>query len=210
MKIFVAGTDTDAGKTLIASWLCLHTNFPYYKPLQTGSLESRDADVVTRLAGVKIYPESYCFPSACAPERAARLAGEIIDFEKIYLPKEDDLIIEGAGGLLVPINADVLLVDWVKQRKLSVILVANCRLGAINHTLLSLEALRHRQIPILGVILNGGPDLWGNAEAIHHYGKVPILDHFPFLDKVSSENLLKIIPSPILLKLLKSNEPFHT
>ena len=170
MQIFITGTDTNIGKTLVSSWLCLHTRYDYFKPLQTGSSEGKDSEVVAQLAGPKIHAESYVYKAPLAPAAAAALEKQSIDIHTIKLPDVPHLIVEGAGGLMVPINPHTLMIDLIKLFSIPVILVARSSLGTINHTLLSLEALRARNVEVLGVITSG---LFNhpNCDAIEFYGK---------------------------------------
>ena len=198
MKVFMTGTDTNVGKTLISSWIALHTGFSYFKPIQTGTREGTDSYEVQRLSEAIIHPEIYAYKEPLSPHLAAKIENDTIDLEKIPLPQDTNLIIEGAGGVLVPINDTYLMVDLMKKVNTPVILVSRTPLGTINHTLLSLEALRARDIPILGIIMNGEKNIQ-NSIAIEYYGRVPILAEFPKLEKVSSE-ALKNIPLPKALK----------
>lgn len=208
MQVFISGTDTNIGKTVISSWLALHTGFAYFKPIQTGILDDRDAVTVSKLANVKIYPEMFCYKHPLSPHLAASLEGEEIDIQKIILPKEQNLIIEGAGGLLVPINKEYLMIDLIKQLRTSVILVASSKLGTINHTLLSLEALNKRDIKVLGVIING-PINHDNKKAIEYYGNTEVLAEIPSLDEVSSYNLGQVfLPDKLKQILVGKNEAF--
>ena len=104
MKFFITGTDTDIGKTLIASWLCIHTNADYWKPIQTGSTQGTDTDYVRQLTGSNIHAETYIFKTPLSPHAAAEIEDKIINLNNIHLPITDKLIVEGAGGVLVPIN----------------------------------------------------------------------------------------------------------
>jgi dethiobiotin synthase len=198
MTLLVTGTDTNIGKTIISAWICLHTRLPYWKPIQTGLSEGQDADVIQTMAGVKTYPETYRFQEPLSPHAAAAHESITIDPKRITKPTENPLLIEGIGGVLVPITSDVFLIDLVQQWAVPVLVVARSSLGTINHTCLTLEALRNRGIPILGVILNGDPNP-GNKQAIETYGNCPVLAEFPFLEKVSTEALAHI-PLPSLLK----------
>jgi dethiobiotin synthetase len=198
MKIFITGTDTNVGKTLISSWIALHTGFSYFKPIQTGTRDGSDSLEVQKLSDTKIYPESYAYKEPLSPHLAAKLENDMIDIEKIILPEASNLIIEGAGGVLVPINDTYLMVDLIKKLGAPVILVARTTLGTINHTLLSLEALRSRNITILGVIMNGENNIQ-NSNAIEVYGRTSVLAKFPRLDSVSM-NTLKGIALPQKLK----------
>ncbi len=202
MRLFIAGTDTNVGKTLVSSWLCLHAAYEYFKPIQTGSVEGTDSQTVASLSGCLIHPEAYVFRDPVSPHEAARLENDLIDIDKIQVPKSNNLIIEGSGGVLVPINSKVLMVDLMKQWRAPVILVAASRLGMINHTLLSLEALRSRSILILGVIITGDINL-SNAEAIVRYGNTKILAHIPHLQEVNRHSLLQIPLNPVLKQILQ-------
>ena len=122
----------------------------------------------------------------------------VIDIKKITLPEEKNLIIEGAGGLLVPINTEYFMIDLIKQFRAPVILVSSSGLGTINHTLLSLESLNSRNIKVLGVILNGAINN-DNKEAIEFYGNTEVVAQFPQLDNIDT-NILKDIPLPQKLR----------
>lgn len=198
MKIFITGTDTNVGKTLISSWIALHTGFSYFKPIQTGTRDGSDSLEVQKLSDTKIYPESYAYKEPLSPHLAAKLENDIIDIEKIALPQSHNLIIEGAGGALVPINDKYLMVDLIKKLDASVILVARTTLGTINHTLLSLEALRSRNITVLGVIMNGEQNPQ-NSYSIELYGRISVLAEFPKLESVNM-NTLKSVALPEKLK----------
>ena len=198
MKIFITGTDTHVGKTLISSWIALHTGFSYFKPIQTGTRDGSDSLEVHKQSDTKIYPESYAYKEPLSPHLAAKLENDMIDIEKIVLPPSPNLIIEGAGGVLVPINDTYLMVDLIKKLGAPVILVARTTLGTINHTLLSLEALRSRNIAVLGVIMNGEKNPQ-NSHSIELYGRTPVLAEFPKLDSVSM-NMLKSVALPKKLK----------
>lgn len=192
MKVFVTGTDTDVGKTTICSWLCLHTNYAYFKPIQTGGPLYSDTQKVRELSPVITYPETYVFQEPVSPHLAARLEQSHIDIEKIKLPSDtNNLIVEGAGGLYVPLNDDFMMIDLIQKLNIPVILVARSSLGTINHTLLSLNALRVHGISILGIILNGKPNE-DNRKAIEFYGKQKVLASFPEVGELSTRKLLDI------------------
>lgn len=198
MKIFITGTDTNVGKTLISSWIALHTGFSYFKPIQTGTRDGSDSFEVQKLSDTKIYLESYAYKEPLSPHLAAKLENDMIDIEKIVLPPSRNLIIEGAGGVLVPINDTYLMVDLIEKLGAPVILVARTTLGTINHTLLSLEVLRSRNIPVLGVIMNGEQNPQ-NSDSIELYGRTSVLAEFPKLESVSM-NTLKSVSLPQKLK----------
>lgn len=200
--IFITGTDTDIGKTLVCSWLCLHTRYAYFKPIQTGLLEGRDSDTVAKRSNTLIYPEAYTFSAPVSPHLAAQLENTQIDISTIQLPTSERLIVEGAGGVLVPIDDKTYMVDLMVQLDIPVILVASSRLGTINHTLLSLEALRVRKLSVLGVIMTGEHNQ-ANKDAIEHSGQVRVLAEVPWLHTVNQTALKQIPLSRALQDLLK-------
>jgi dethiobiotin synthetase len=200
MQVFITGTDTDIGKTLVSSWLCLHTGYDYFKPIQTGPVN--DSKTVASLTNNKIYKEAYIYPDPVSPHLASSIQNEIIEISKISLPASQNLIIEGAGGLLVPLNHSSFMIDLIKQMNIPTILVSSSKLGTINHTLLSLEALKNRNIPVLGVIVNGNDNLH-NIKAIEFYSNVPILAHIPTLPTINKECLLEIPFNQNLKKIFK-------
>ncbi len=190
MSFIITGTDTNVGKTVIASWLALQLGCEYWKPIQTG--EESDSRFVERKAHAKTHAESYTFKAPLAPWIAARLEGRNIDLDTIQLPTKSPLIIEGAGGLFVPLSENQFMIDLFKKLGFPVIVVARTSLGTINHTLLSLAALRAYGIPIQGVIMNGEKNS-RNKEAIETCGKVPVIAEFPWLNEISYE-ILQSIP----------------
>lgn len=196
MRCFVTATDTDAGKTVACAWAMLHSKARYWKPVQAGLELTDEATVreLTRLGNERFLPTVYSLPEPLSPHEAARRAGITIELRKLALPEsEGPLVAEGAGGLMVPLNDEFLVIDSIKQSGLPAILVCRTTLGTINHTLLSLEALRARDIPIAGVILSG-PDVPHNRAAIETYGKTPVIAHIPPLQPLSKETLKAIKP----------------
>jgi dethiobiotin synthase len=193
---FVTGTDTGVGKTVASALLCSALEAIYWKPIQTGSREGTDRKTVMQLANLDVartWPETYCFAPPVSPHLAARRARVRIDFAKIrapQLPAEERLIAEGAGGVLVPINQTQLMVHLMQHLQLPVILVARTALGTINHTLLSLSALRAARLEVRGVILAGKPD-HQNRQAIEHYGEVRVLGTIPILRSINRAILRK-------------------
>ncbi|MDX5496658.1 MAG: dethiobiotin synthase [Wolbachia endosymbiont of Nomada fabriciana] len=202
MQIFVTGTDTDVGKTTISSWLCLHTGYSYFKPIQTGSTLGTDSHQMSNLTNANVYKENFVYKRPLSPHLAASLENDSINIDRISLPKTHNLIVEGAGGVLVPINKTTLMVDLIKKLAIPTILVARSTLSTINHTLLSLEALRARNIPILGIILNGLPNQ-DNLEAIEFYGRAQVLASVPKLQQVDREHLMQIPLSNRLKAILE-------
>jgi len=204
---FVTGTDTDVGKTLVSAWLLSHLDASYWKPVQAGALPETDATTVRRLAEVaadRILPEAYVLPEPIAPHEAARRAGIEIVMAKLVPPSTDRLlVVEGAGGVLVPLTAKAYVIDLATELHLPVILVARSTLGTINHTLLSLEAIRRRGLPLAGVVING-PETPHNRAAIERYGQVEVIAEIPWLDTVNRSTLRTIQPELDLMQLARS------
>jgi len=203
VKVFISGTDTGVGKTLISSWLAIHTGFSYFKPIQTGTNYGNDSEEIRRLSDAQTYPECYSYCESLSPHLAARIENDRIDMEKICLPREDNLIIEGAGGLLVPMNDKHFMVDLIKKFEAPAVLVSRTELGTINHTLLSLEALRSRDIEVLGVIMNGESNA-ENKRAIEFYGNTSVIAEFPRLYKIDQHALKTIELPETLVRILRS------
>lgn len=189
----VIGTDTEVGKTITCALLLAYygRRFPlaYWKPVATGSAETTDSQIITEVCGsrIRVLPEAYLFEPPVSPHLAARWAGQEIDPGRIHqeflrhcesLPGHG-ILVEGIGGLLVPLRDDgYLLADLLAELNLSCLLASSSRVGTINHTLLTLEAARSRKIPVAGVILNGPPDS-DNREAIESFGQVPVVGEIP-------------------------------
>lgn len=191
-QFVIAGTDTDVGKTVIASILAGGLQSSYWKPIQSGLNDYTDTEMVTTLSGLPedlILPEAYRLKTPVSPHAAAALDGITIDPSRLKLPQiEGRLIIEGAGGLMVPINDDTLLIDIIRTWGLPVLLVASTRLGTINHTLLSLAALKSHGIDVVGVVMNGPPDRISSL-AIERYGRIKVLATIPPLPAVTAETI---------------------
>jgi len=154
----VTGTDTEIGKTVFAAGLAAALGATYWKPVQAGLDEGGDGDTVRRLGVAKVLPEAYRLTTPCSPHRAAAIDGVTIDPARLALPVVDGpLVVEGAGGVLVPLADDLLYADMFARWGAPVVLVARTALGTINHSLLSIEALRRRGVPILGVAFVGEP-----------------------------------------------------
>jgi dethiobiotin synthase len=167
---FVTGTDTDVGKTVIAAWLVARLGASYWKPVQAGNHPETDSEIVRRLAEAapeRILPEAYVLPEPIAPHEAARRAGLVIDMQKLVPPaSHGPLVVEGAGGLMVPLNDKAFVIDLADELELPIVLSS----GAVDarrhhHTLLSIEAIRRRGLPLAGVVVNG-PETPHNRAAI--------------------------------------------
>ncbi|HVB59345.1 MAG TPA: dethiobiotin synthase [Candidatus Acidoferrales bacterium] len=196
-RFFITGTDTGVGKTVVSALLCAALDAVYWKPIQTGTREGTDRSTVRLLVQLPLArtrPESYRFSPPVSPHLAARRAGVRIELRKIAIPKvatTESLIAEGAGGVLVPINEKQLMRDLMKHLKLPVLLIARSSLGTINHTLLSLAALRSARLPVQGVIMVGKPNS-ENRKAIEHYGAVQVIGTVPILPKLDKRAMLEV------------------
>lgn len=193
-KLFVTGTDTSIGKTLISAMLMSSLDATYWKPVQAGLDEETDTEFVKRVSEVsdqKIVPERYRLNTPMSPHGAADIDKVEISLADFTLPdfETKHLIVEGAGGLWVPINWKDSILDLITQFDIPVLLVARSELGTLNHTLLSLEALRSRNVEVFGVILNG-PHHQSNKETIEHFGKVPVWE-VQELDTIDKKTLSK-------------------
>jgi len=159
-RLIVAGTDTNVGKTIVSSLLVSKLNAHYWKPIQCGELDTGgDSATIKKLTGInenRIIPEAYRLKMAASPNQAAEAEGITIEEQKLKLPTHDGaLVVELAGGLMVPLRDNWLQIDQIKIWNLPVVLVARSGLGTLNHTLLSLEAMEKRNIQITTLILNG-------------------------------------------------------
>lgn len=156
---FITGIGTDVGKTVAAAILTEALEADYWKPVQAGALDFTDTDTVMSLVSNPasvFHPESYRLKMAASPHRAAAAEGIEIDVHSMRLPQtENNIVVEGAGGLMVPLNKRFLMLDLVQQLGLDVVLVSRNYLGSINHTLLTAEVLRYRKVPVAGIIFNG-------------------------------------------------------
>jgi dethiobiotin synthase len=175
-NIFVTGTDTDVGKTVISSWICLHTNAIYWKPIQTGN--DSDKDVVRKISpNTKTIPEKYKLKTPLSPYDAAKLENVKIDGTAFKIDVQN-AVIEGAGGVLVPITEDFLMVDLIESLCPKVVIVAKSKLGMINHALMTAEILRNRGISVLGFVITG--DIEANLKTtIEMFSKLKILSVVP-------------------------------
>ena len=162
IKLFVTGIGTDVGKTFVSAALVDALAADYWKPIQTGSLLVTDSATIRTLCQkvATIHPESYCLREPLSPHAAAELEGVTICWRTILCPNTDNhLVIEGAGGLLVPLTYTETLADLIEQLSVPVLLVVRSYLGCINHTLLTLEALRKRSISIFGIVFVGDQNI---------------------------------------------------
>jgi dethiobiotin synthetase len=192
--LFVTGIGTGIGKTLISAVLVEKLRADYWKPVQAGDLDNSDTIKVRQLVSNStsvFHPETYRLTQPYSPHKSAALDGITIDEKSIILPQTNNrLIIEGAGGLMVPLNDHFLMIDLIKQFNAEVILVSQNYLGSINHTLLSIEALKQRNIPIKGIIFNGGENV-STEDYILSYTQVPLLGNVPVLDEINQRAVIE-------------------
>jgi dethiobiotin synthetase len=202
-RFVVTGTDTGVGKTVFAAGLTAALGATYWKPVQAGLEDETDSDLVARLAPhVRMLPEAYRLVTPCSPHESARIDGVTIDPARLTLPSGDDaLVIEGAGGALVPLAPGLLYADQFASWGLPVVVVARTALGTINHSLLTLEALRARGVAVAGIALIG-PANPATAAAIAGFGKVALLGTLPWLDPLDAPGLAEAFAAHINLEAL--------
>jgi len=191
-RIVVTGTDTNVGKTIFAAGLTRFLDGAYWKPVQAGLDGETDTDVVRRLSELppdRILPETWRLSTPASPHLAAERDGVVIDPEALTLPSTTrPLVIEGAGGLMVPLTHRVLFIDVFARWRVPVVLCARTSLGTLNHTLLSLEALRRRGIPIVGLVLIGDAHS-DNERTLAAIAGVPVLGRLGHLDPLTPQTL---------------------
>ena len=203
-RFVVSGTDTGVGKTVVAAGLATALGATYWKPVQSGLEDETDSESVARLTGghVPILPEAYRLVTPCSPHEAARIDGASIAVGTLELPAIDGpLIVEGAGGLLVPLTDRDLTIDLFARWGLPVILVARTALGTINHSLLTIEALRGRGVPIHGIAFVGDANEH-SEQAIIHFGKVAHLGRLPCVEPLDAAKLAAAFAAGIRTDLL--------
>jgi dethiobiotin synthase len=240
--IFITGTDTDVGKTIVTAGLLSfirknNINAIPVKPIQTGCIKNNDEYIVPdlecslNLSGMKIINtekktlSSYCYEPACSPHLAAELSNNYPEIEKIKnnitsLSKNYEcILVEGAGGIMVPINNAEMMLDLIKTLSFPVVLVARAGLGTINHTLLSVETLRKNGVNVIGVFINnviqGTEDdtfiRENNISAIEKYGNVKVLGILEYLKEIKRNDFSKIFEESLLdkkyiLEFIKNGE----
>jgi dethiobiotin synthetase len=191
-SLIITGTDTGVGKTVFAAGLAHALGATYWKPIQCGLADGGDSARVQALAGLApdhILPEAYRLEMAASPHRAAEAEGVEITLSRLGLPRvEGPIVVEGAGGLMVPINRQTLMIDLFASWRLPVVLVARTALGTINHSLLSIEALNGRNIPILGIAFVGD-EITDTERTIVEMGNVRRLGRLPRLDTLTPARL---------------------
>jgi dethiobiotin synthetase len=189
VSFVVTGTDTGIGKTVFAAALAQALRAVYWKPVQSGLDGETDEDVVRRLApDARIAPSVYRLRAPLSPHASARLDGVEIDTARLVPPGDGPLVIEGAGGLMVPLNAKDLYIDVFARWRIPVILVARTALGTINHSLLSLEALARRGVPVHGIAFVGDAEEETERAIVERSG-VRRLGRLPRLDPLDARTL---------------------
>jgi len=192
-RLIVSGTDTDVGKTVFSAALAGALDANYWKPVQAGFEGGTDALRVMELSGLapeRILPEQYVLNTPASPHYAARLDSITIDDHTLLPPPpgERSLVIEGAGGLMVPVNDDTLFIDIFARWKLPLVLCARTALGTINHSLLSIEAVKRRDIPLLGIAFIGDEQA-ESERIICKLGGVRRLGRLPHLSPLTRDSL---------------------
>lgn len=190
-SIFITGIGTGVGKTITAACVTEALQADYWKPVQTGLMEGADRDTVRELISNNFtvcHPELYKLKAPASPHLAARMEGvtiqlrPIVEQAKKHQPVVRPLVIEGAGGILVPLNEDQFMLDMVLQLQARVIIVAQNYLGSINHALLTAELLRSKGAPVMGWIFNGPEN--SNENDIVRWSGYPKLGRIPFADRI--------------------------
>lgn len=174
MNYFITGIDTDSGKTLVSAILCKALGYDYWKPVQAGT--PKDSDTVKSLSPETItHPEKYFLKTPASPHAAAKIDDISIGITSFQAPRASGIIIEGAGGCLVPLNDTDFVIDLAPRLNAEIILVADLYLGSINHTLLSAHALKTRGYPVKGIIFNGKSNPESERIILHHTRYVCLL-----------------------------------
>lgn len=199
--LFVTGTDTNVGKTVLSALLVAALDGMYWKPIQTGASEGTDRNTVMTLAGIpedKTFPEAFCYEPPVSPHLAAEAVGETIDLAEIQLPHRDQdsgaLIAEGAGGVMVPINWQQSMRDLIVQLKMPVVVASRTALGTINHTTLTVNTLRDAGATVKGVVMIG-PENRDNERSIQRCAGVSIIGRIPVLERINRVTLLRVFHS---------------
>jgi dethiobiotin synthetase len=191
--LFITGIGTGIGKTIVSAILTEKLKADYWKPVQSGDLNDSDTLRVKSLISNSktiFHPETYRLTQPFSPHKSAAIDGVSIERDKFITPKTDNqLLIEGAGGLMVPLNDDFLMIDLIKHLNAEVILVSQNYLGSINHTLLSIVALKQYNIPITGIIFNGKPDMDSESYILKHTG-IKLLGHIPEYTSIDKKAII--------------------
>jgi dethiobiotin synthetase len=193
--LFVTGIGTDVGKTVISAIIVEKLKADYWKPIQSGDLSYSDTMKVQALVSNNesaFHPEAYRLTQPFSPHKSAALDGIEIELNAVNAPKTSNrLLIEGAGGLMVPLNSKDYVVDLISRFNAELILVIRNYLGSINHSLLSIELLKQRNIEVKGLIFNGETDPYAEDAIINH-SQLPVLGRIPVLEELNRENIIRL------------------
>jgi dethiobiotin synthetase len=188
MKLFITGISTDVGKTIASAIITEALEADYWKPVQAGDLDNSDSHKIQNYISNEksvIHENSYKLNTPASPHLAAKLDGITIDLKNIIEPKtKNHLVVEGAGGVLVPLNSSDFVIDLV-QPDYKIIIVSRHYLGSINHTLLTIEAIKNRGLTIAGIIFNGNENK-ATESLILNYSKLKFIGRIndePYFDK---------------------------
>ncbi|MDN3582597.1 dethiobiotin synthase [Mucilaginibacter flavus] len=191
--IFITGIGTGVGKTIVSAIVTEKLKADYWKPIQSGDLDDSDTLKVQSLVSNDVtvfHPESYRLTQPFSPHKSAAIDKVTIELQNIVLPKTDNqLVIEGAGGLMVPLNDNFLIIDLIKQLNAKVILVSKNYLGSINHTLLSVHALKKYNIEVMGIVFNGPKDIYSKTYILNYSGLTE-LGQIPMYPKPDKKAIL--------------------
>jgi dethiobiotin synthase len=197
---FVTGTDTNVGKTVLSALLVAALDARYWKPVQTGVIEGTDRESVRKWAEIsedRLAEEEYRFDPPVSPHLASRMAGIQIHLDDFKLPAALEgarWVVEGAGGVMVPLNEHDLMRDLMHRIGFPIVVAARTALGTINHTLLTLAALRELCLPICGIVMIGDENI-ESRRAVEHYGNVRVVGHIPMVEKINRAALLEVYKS---------------
>ncbi len=202
-SVIITGTDTDIGKTVFAAGLTQALQARYWKPVQSGLEGETDSQIVARLSGMRPLPEVFRLQIPASPHLAAEAEGMEIDPQRLALPQIDGpLVVEAAGGLMVPLNRRVLFLEVIAAWQAPVILCARTALGTINHSLLSLAALRHAGCPVLGIAFIGDTNP-AVERSICDFGKVAHLGCLPMLQTLTLDTLAQAFAAHVDLATIR-------
>lgn len=192
-KYFITGIGTGIGKTITSAVLTEKLNADYWKPIQSGDLEQSDSLAIENLISnpkTKIHPETYRLNHPLSPHLSARMDGVAIELGGFHLPEtKNSLIVEGAGGLMVPLNGQELILDLIKHLQIPVIVVSQNYLGSINHSLLTINTLKQHQINIKGIIFNGETNIESETYILK-YTQLPSLGNIPLLNSLDKNSII--------------------
>ena len=192
MSIIIAGIHTGIGKTICSAVICQALGYDYWKPVQAGDLDNSDSIFIQQNVTnptCKIHPEEYRLQTPMSPHKAAEIDGINITKEDFILPTSTNpIIVETAGGIMSPLADNLLNIDLMEHLQLPVIVVSNNYLGSINHTLLTVAALKQRNIPIKGLVFSG-EEISSSREFVLQYTQLPLLFSIPLFEKTDAATI---------------------